>query len=59
MRMRKIHKNAQIPLGRPTVSGTGGPTKKISQFVDHFSDPMVALSTSYLKSLHSSNEHFK
>ena len=24
------------PPGRPIVSGSGGPTEKISQFVDHF-----------------------
>ena len=28
----KIHKDIQNPPGRPIVSGSGGPTEKISQF---------------------------
>ena len=32
----KIHKDALNPPGRPIVSGSGGPTEKISQLVNHF-----------------------
>ena len=37
------------PLGRPIVSGSGGPTEKISLFVDHFIGPLVPLSRSYIR----------
>ena len=39
----KIHNDIQNPPGRPIVSGSGGPTEKISQFVDHFMGPLVPL----------------
>ena len=45
----KIHKDIQNPPGRPIVSGSGGPTEKISQFVDHFMGPLVPLSRSYIR----------
>ena len=45
----KIHKNPKNPLGRPTVSGSGGPTERISQFVDHFIGPLVPLSQSFIR----------
>ena len=45
----KIHKDINIPPGRPIVSGSGGPTEKISQFVDHFIGPLVPLSRSYIR----------
>ena len=32
----KIHKNPKNPLGRSIVLGSGGPTERISQFVDYF-----------------------
>ena len=40
-----IHTN---PPRRPIVSGSGGPTEKISQFVDHFIGPLVPLFQSYI-----------
>ena len=45
----KIHKDLHNPPGRPIVSGSGGPTEKISQFVDHFIGPLVPLSDSYIR----------
>ena len=45
----KIHKDMHNPPGRPVVSGSGGPTEKISQFVDHFIGPLVPLSRSYIR----------
>ena len=45
----KIHKNINNPPSRPIVSGSGGPTEKISQFVDHFIRPLVPLSESYIR----------
>ena len=49
----KIHKDIDNPPGRPIVSGSGGPTEKISQFVDHFIGP---LSESYIRdSTHMTN----
>ena len=45
----KIHKDPDNPPGRPVVSGSGGPTEKISQFVDHFTAPLVPLSQSYIR----------
>ena len=45
----KIHKN-KIPLpGRPIVSANGCPSERISQFVDHFSQPLVQKLPSYLR----------
>ena len=45
----KIHKDTNNPPGRPIVSGSGGSTEKISQFVDHFIGPLVPLSESYIR----------
>lgn len=43
----KIHKN---PYGiRPIVSGTNGPTERISAFLDHFLQPTMTGIDSYLK----------
>ena len=47
----KIHKDINNPPGRPIVSGSGGPTEKISQFVDHFIGTLVPLSESYIRDL--------
>ena len=44
----KIHKDASNPPGRPIVSGSGGPTEKISQLVDHLIGKIVPLSKSYV-----------
>ena len=45
----KIHKDTLNPPGRPVVSGSGGPTEKISQLVDHFIGKIVPLSKSYVR----------
>ena len=45
----KIHKDPNNPSGRPTVSDSGGPTEKISQFVDHVIGPLVALPQSHVR----------
>ena len=45
----KIHKQVRPPPGRPVVSGNGGPTEKISKFVDHFLNPTVKEIKSYVK----------
>ena len=45
----KIHQDLYNPPGRPIVLGSGGPTEKISQFVDHFIGPLVPLSDSYIR----------
>ena len=45
----KIHKDMNNLPGRPIVSGSGGPTEKISKFVDHFIGPLVPLSRSYIR----------
>ena len=45
----KIHKDALNPPGRPIVPGSGGPTEKISQLVDHFIGKIVPLSQSYVR----------
>ena len=47
----KIHKDIHNPPSRLIVSGSGGPTEKISQFVDHFIGPLVPISRSYLGTL--------
>ena len=43
----KIHKDPCNPPGRGIVSGSGGPTEIISQFVDHCIGPLVPLSVLY------------
>ena len=45
----KIYKDPYNPPGRPIVSGSGGPTEKLSQFVDHFIGHLVPLSQSYIR----------
>ena len=45
----KIHKDPCNPPGRLIVSSNGGPTEKISQFVDYFTGPLVPLSQSYIR----------
>ena len=40
----KIHKNPKNPPGRSVVSGSGGPTERISQFVYRFIGPLIPLS---------------
>ena len=45
----KIHKDPLDPPGSPIVSGSGGPTEKISQLVDHFIGQIVPLSQSYIR----------
>ncbi len=45
--LKKIHKN---PIAvRPIVSGCGGPTEKISQFIDMHLQPLVPTINSYVK----------
>ena len=36
----KIHKITPSPPARPIVSGSGGPTEKISKFMDDFIGPL-------------------
>ena len=45
----KIHEDASNPPERPIVSGSGGPTEKISQLVDHFIGQIVPLAKSYVR----------
>ena len=45
----KVHKDASFPPGRPTVSGSEGPTQKISQFVDFVIDTLVPKIKSYTR----------
>ena len=45
----KIHKQTLPPPGRPIVSANSCPTEKISAFVDHFLNPLVKESKSYIK----------
>lgn len=45
--LTKIHKAK--PVGRPIISGCGGPTERISSFVDSLLQPIAKLETSYLK----------
>ena len=45
----KIHKNKIPPPGRPIVSANGCPSERISQFVDHFIQPLVQKLPSYLR----------
>ena len=44
----KVHKNPKNPPGRPIVSGSGGPTERISEFEDHFIGPLIPLSQSFI-----------
>ena len=45
----KIHKDKIPPPGRPIVSANGCPSEQISQFVDHFIQPLVQKLPSYLR----------
>ena len=45
----KIHKNTLLPPGRPIVSANECPSERISQFVDHFIQPLVTKIPSYLR----------
>ena len=45
----KIHKQIRPPPGRPVVAGIGSPTEKISQFVDHFLNPISMKVKSYIR----------
>ena len=45
----KIHKGKIPPPGRPIVSANECPTERISQFVDHFIQPIVPTLKSYIK----------
>ena len=45
--LTKIHK--KIPVGRPIVSGSSGPTERISSFVDSRLQPIAKIQESYLK----------
>ena len=45
----KIHKNKLPPPGRPIVSASGSPTEKISEFLDHFLQPLLVTIPSYVK----------
>ena len=45
----KIHKNKTPVPGRPIVSANSSPTERISQLVDHFLQPIVPTTPSYVK----------
>ena len=45
----KIHKGKLPPPGRPIVSANECPTERISQFVDHFIQPIVSTLKSHIK----------
>ena len=45
--LTKIHK--KTPVGRPIVSGSSGPTKRISSFVDSLLQPVAVKQMSYIK----------
>ena len=45
--LTKIHKPK--PVGRPIISGCGGPTEKISAFVDKLLQPLAQSQKSYIK----------
>ena len=45
----KIHKYQTPPPGRPICSATSGPTEKISALVDHFLNPLVKETDSYIE----------
>ena len=45
--LTKIHK--PVPVGRPIVSGSGGPTERISSFVDSLLQPIAKKQESYIK----------
>jgi len=45
----KIHKNKQPVPGRPIVSANNSPTERISQLADHFLQPLVCKTASFVK----------
>jgi len=45
----KIHKNKLPVPGRPIVSASNSPTEKISQLADHFLQPIVCTTKSFVK----------
>ncbi|XP_064633637.1 uncharacterized protein LOC135491594 [Lineus longissimus] len=45
----KIHKGITPPPGRPIMSANGCPTERISQLADHFLQPLVKMTKSYIK----------
>ena len=45
--LTRIHK--KIPVGRPIVSGSSGPTERISSFVDSLLQPVAIKQESYIK----------
>jgi len=45
--LTKIYK--PVPVGRPIVSGSGGPTERISSFVDSLLRPIAKEQESYIK----------
>ena len=45
--LTKIHK--PTPVGRPIISGCGGPTERLSSFVDRLLQPIAQKQKSYLK----------
>jgi hypothetical protein len=45
----KIHKNKVPVPGRPIVSGNSSPTERISQLADHFLQPLVQQTSSYVR----------
>ena len=47
----KIHTNKTPPPGRPIVSANDCPTERISEFVEHFINPMVPKLLSYLRTV--------
>ena len=45
----KVHKNIEVPPGKPTMAGNGHPTERISQYVDeHLKQHMKSI-PSYIK----------
>jgi hypothetical protein len=45
----KIHKKTLPTPGRPVVSANDSPTERISELVDHFLNPLIPQTKSYLK----------
>ncbi|XP_063800256.1 mucin-5AC-like [Pseudophryne corroboree] len=45
----KIHKNPVCPPGRPIVSGVNSVTSNLSMLLDHYLQPLVKCTKSYLK----------
>ncbi|XP_068674515.1 uncharacterized protein [Montipora capricornis] len=45
--LTKIHK--KTPVGRPIVSGSSGPTERVSSFVDSLLQPVAIKQESYIK----------